>query len=112
MRGIWLALMPCLLASPTGPAAAQQRVVVVPGEPGVVIAARGRAQPHSVLAPAPSTAALARSRGAPGFAGSDAITDGPAPALLPLILAGVLAAVLGNGGSSGGGSPAAPVRTR
>ena len=112
MKGIRIALIPCLLPLLMGPAAAQQRVVVVPAGAGVVIAARGQTQPHSVLAPAPSTAALARSRGAPGFGGSDAIMDSPVPALLPLILAGVLAAVLGNGGGGGGGSPAAPVRTR
>ena len=94
-----------------GGALAQQRVVVVPADAEVVIAARGHRQPRTTMAPAPSPAALARSRArAPARDVPDRIMQSPVPLLLPMILAGVLAATLGGGGSGQG--PAAPVRTR
>jgi len=91
----------------------QQRVVVIPADAGVVIAARGQAQPRSTLGAAPSAAALQRSRArpsAPLLDLPDGILGAPAPALLPLIAAGIVAATLA--ANQGQGGNAAPARTR
>lgn len=107
-RFFWLPL----LAVFNAPAQAQQqRVVVVPADAQVVIAARGQAQPRIAMAAAPNAAALARSRAyRPAEGGMDDILGLAAPALLPLIAAGIVAATLPTGRGQGGST--APVRTR
>ena len=107
-RLFWIPFL-ALLAAPAQ--AQQQRVIVVPADAQVVIAARGQAQPRTAMAAAPNAAALARSRAyRPAGFGMDDILGVPAPALLPLLAAGIVAATMAARG--GQGASAAPVRTR
>lgn len=105
-----LAVVVALLAQPA--AAQQQRVIVVPADAQVVIAARGQVQPRAAMTRPPSQAALARSRASrPPDTQIDDIMALGQSALLPLIAGGIVAALLVPGQGSRGGI-AAPAATR
>jgi len=112
----------CLAALP---AAAQQRVVVVPAEAGVVIPPRGASGPGVVNAPRPriprpgSAVPLTRPMldsgggafaGAAGGAFAGAGLAAPALIVIPLLAAAYLAGSVPGGSSSS--STSAPARTR
>jgi len=107
---VWVAaLLGLVLLLPASGARAQLRSLSVPAEAGVVVAARGQAQPRLVRPPA---------------ALSEAALEEPAPLQLPaggqglaaplgLILPMAAGALLGAGVAGGGsGSGSGPVRTR
>lgn len=107
---VFRVVLPLLVLLLAGPAAAQQRAVVVPDGATVIVPARGATpvaspglprRPRRVI----SDRVLQASR--PAEAGGTSLLVS-----LPLgIAAGVLAATLGGGGGGGGGV-SAPARTR
>ena len=107
---VFRVVLPLLVLLLAGPAAAQQRAVVVPDGATVIVPARGATPVASPGLPrrprrAISDQVLQASR--PAEAGGTSLLVS-----LPLgIAAGVLAATLGGGGGGGGGV-SAPARTR
>ena len=117
MRCMALALLAAgLSAGPVPPAAAQQRVVVVPAGVGVVVPERGAIGSAPVRLARPNTARRRAPPPEPGFGPAMGLAV-PALAAIPFIAAA--AAIASGGGGGGGGVPgaggpsnAAPARTR
>lgn len=94
---------------PAAPALAQLRSVAVPAEAGVVVAARGQAQPRLVAPPAAMRSTLDE---APAPVQLPAGGQGLAGPLVGIVLPLAAGALLGTGLGSAGGSGGGPVRTR
>lgn len=114
MRCAAILILACLAV----PAAAQQRVVVVPAEGGVAIPARGAVAPPMVSATRPR---LGQRRGGPpravpgGGTALSGVTPLAGPALIGLPLAAAAAAFIANGSGTTpgrGSGTSAPARTR
>lgn len=93
---------------PAAPALAQLRSLAVPAEAGVVVAARGQAQPRLVAPPA----ALRMPEEPPAPVQLPAGGQGLAGPLVGVVLPMAAGALLGTGLGSAGGSGGGPVRTR
>jgi len=109
---VFRAALPLLIVLLAGPAAAQQRAVVVPDGATVIVPARGAtpvASPGLPRRPRRVISDRVLQASQPAGAGGTSLLVS-----LPLgIAAGLLAATLGGGGGGGGGSGvSAPARTR
>jgi hypothetical protein len=101
-----------LLIALAGPAAAQQRAVVVPADASVVVPARGAGPVVSSSLPQRPRRAIGE-RVLPPIQPAETGTSSLLVSVPLGIAAGVLAAALGGGGGGGsGGGVSAPVRTR